>query len=231
MNTQDLLSGSDHLECNTDNADGCLRCNIGAMQPPVCCDIHASAEFSPYTSDISKPPTVPQHSRVPQYTKGKHNFDLVNALDDWRETKTTTIFGWASLNDHRPSLVMPNATLNRIVDCAHHRKIHTAQDLKWETGWMDTEHFGMEVVAITQRHTPPLPSPFVSTPLRPTSSNNTSITSCLRPPTTSSTTSHTIHSLNIPKRRNKCSACGHEGHNAHNRICAQHPSRTSASEK
>ncbi|KIJ09814.1 hypothetical protein PAXINDRAFT_86935 [Paxillus involutus ATCC 200175] len=146
-------------------------------------------------------------------TASKHDFDLVNTLDDWREAKTTTVFGWASLNDHGPSLVMPNTTLDRIVNCAHHRKIHTAQDLKRETGWTDTERFSMEIVAIIQRHAPPLPSPFVSTPLRPTSSNNISITSRLRPPTPTSPISHTIHSLNIPKQRNKCSACGHEGHN------------------
>ncbi|KIK79487.1 hypothetical protein PAXRUDRAFT_161202 [Paxillus rubicundulus Ve08.2h10] len=224
-------ASSDHLECNTDNADGFLHCNIGAMQPPVCCNIHASAEFPPYTSDVPKPPTIPQCSRIPQYTKGKHNFDLVNTLNDWQEAKTTTIFGWASLNNHGPSLIMPNTTLDHIVNCTHHHKIHTAQDLKQETGWMDTEHFGMEVMAIIQRHALPLPSPFVSMPLRPTSSNNISITSHLRPPTPSSPISHMIHLLNIPKWHNKCSACGHEGHNAHNRICVQHPSQTSASEK
>ncbi|KIK77933.1 hypothetical protein PAXRUDRAFT_165375, partial [Paxillus rubicundulus Ve08.2h10] len=183
-----------------------------------------------------------------QYTKGKHDFDLVNTLNNWQEAKTTTIFGWTSLNDHGPSLIMSNATLDRIVNCAHHCKIHTAQDLKWETGSMDTKGFGMEVVAIIQRHALPLPSPFVSTPLRPTSSNNISITSHLRPPTLSSPISHMIPSLNIPKQCNKFSACGHECHNgryawllpcntrlepelACNCICVQHLSWTSASEK
>ncbi|KIK82295.1 hypothetical protein PAXRUDRAFT_154027 [Paxillus rubicundulus Ve08.2h10] len=61
-------TSSDHLECSTDNANRCYHCNIGDI---FCCDIHASVEFSPYTSDVPKPPTIPQHSHILQYTKGQ----------------------------------------------------------------------------------------------------------------------------------------------------------------
>ncbi|KIJ14139.1 hypothetical protein PAXINDRAFT_79821 [Paxillus involutus ATCC 200175] len=121
------------------------------------------------------------------------------ALQDWRESKTTLVYGWASLNDHGPSLIMPNSTLDRIIDCAHHRKIQTHQDLKRETGWTDSDQFGNEVIALIQRHATPRPSLFASTPLRPSTMTTLSATNLPPSPT---------------KRRNRCGACGQEGHNS-----------------
>jgi len=171
-----------HLQCNIDEPDGCPRCCL--MPPSICCDIHHPSEFSIYdTLEVSKPPTAPQRSHITKYTKDKHNFQLVNALSGWRETKTADVYGWPSLNDLGPSLVMPNAILDHIIDCAHHRKILNVQDLRRETGWSDAETFGDEVIAVIMQYAAPLPPPFISTPLRPnaSSSNTASNLSTPRP--------------------------------------------------
>ncbi|KIK73188.1 hypothetical protein PAXRUDRAFT_123326, partial [Paxillus rubicundulus Ve08.2h10] len=127
--------------------------------------------------------------------------------------KTTTIFGHASLNDLGPSLIMPDAILDRIVDAAHHCKVNSIQDLKRETGWTDSYAYGDDVVTIIRRHAIPLPSPFVTTPLRLNAS-----TSIAGP-------SDQHSCITATKRCNKCSACGQEGHNARNRVCHNHPQR------
>jgi len=110
---------------------------------------------------------APQRSRLPQYTHCKQDFLLIDALEDWHEMKTTVVHGWTSLRDLGPSLIMTNATLERIVDCAHHRKILSVQDMRRETGWSGADQFGLEIIAIIQKHAAPLPSPFISSPLRP----------------------------------------------------------------
>jgi len=143
------------------------------MPPSICCDIHHPSEFSIYdTPEVSKPPAAPQRSRITKYTKDKHDFQLINALSGWRETKTADVYGWPSLNDLGPSLVMPNVILDRIIDCAHHRKILNVQDLRRETGWSDAEMFGDEVIAVIMQYAAPLPPPFISTPLRPNASSS-----------------------------------------------------------
>jgi len=137
---------------------------------------------------------------------------LQEALEDWREEKTAAIYGWAALNDLGPSLVMPNATLDRIVDCAHHYKIQTVQDLHKETAWTDSERFGAEVIALIQKHSIPPQTPFISTPIqRCTLISSVNINA---PPSGTSQTGASSQPLEVAvKRRNKCSACGREGHN------------------
>ena len=148
---------------------------------------------------------------------------LEDALDEWRDAKTISIYGWARWDNLGPSLVMPTSILDRIVDCAHRQKITTAHDLKKETGWTDAEQFSEEIIAIIKRCTAPLPLPFASTPLRPSTSNTVNIqvpatSSLLNPaaqpePSVSVVLSPT--SAALPHRRApiKCGACGKEGHN------------------
>jgi hypothetical protein len=59
-----------------------------------------------------------------------------------------------------PSIIMPNEILQHIIDCAHHKKINTMEDLTKETRWSCAEEFGTEVLAIIQAHVP-VPTPAV----------------------------------------------------------------------
>ncbi|KIK12430.1 hypothetical protein PISMIDRAFT_120902 [Pisolithus microcarpus 441] len=140
-----------------------------------------------------------------------------NAAEEWREQTTSAVYGWHHLNDIGPCIVMCNATLERIVDCAHHHKISTIQDLKRETTWLDADQYGGEVLSLIRRHAAPLVSLFISTPLRETMSPSNVLT------TSHASPSPTPNSI-ITRRKAKCSACGQEGHNARNRICPRRSS-------
>lgn len=187
---------------------GCDRCRVGS--PAVCCDIHNPSEFSGFASVIVKQPSIPPRSRITKYERTQTDNDLRDALDLWREDTTAAVFGWAHLNDMGPSILMCSATLERIVDCAHYRKINSVLDLKRETGWLDADQFGHEIITLIQAHSPSLPSPFASTPLRSTTSMAVNAPPALpdrcATPCPSSTST-------VQKRKNKCSACGQEGHN------------------
>ena len=158
-----LTADSDHLECDPQSAEGCSHCHI--MQPTVCCDIHDPSAFSSFEADAPCTSRATQRSRLPKYMQTVQDRALGDALHGWREDKTSALFGWAALNDFGPCLVMPNSILECIVDCAHHNKIETLQDLKKETGWTEADRLGSEVIALVQHHVPPRSSPLVSTPL------------------------------------------------------------------
>ena len=196
------------------------------MQPTVCCDIHDSTTFSLFKAN------VPHTSHTTQWTQrvSKYMQDCVlgDVIHDWQEEKTSALYGWAALNDFGPCLVMPNSILKHVVDCAHHNKIKTLQDLKKETGWTEADRLGSKVIALIQRHILPCSSPLVSTPLsrqvsqvsvlsslnldspspllRPTPVASTPIVGLGQFFTTSSDSGHV-------RCHNKCSVCGQEGHN------------------
>ncbi|KAG2064808.1 hypothetical protein BDR04DRAFT_1034370 [Suillus decipiens] len=204
----------DHLDCNPECILGCSCCLI--LQPMVCCNIHHPNHFSIYSSQADEPSVMSRRSHHPKYTKQVPDLVLQDAFDDWCEQKTISTYGWSHLNDLGPSPVLPNCTLDCIVDCAHHCKINSILDLKKETGWTDSNRFGNEIITLIQRHAPPITSPFVTTPLSYPSTGNVPVL------TTPCPTART----NTPnlKFKNKCSACNNEGHNACNHVCPRHPS-------
>jgi len=159
---------TDHLQCNKDQPMSCEWCHVGS--PAVCCDIHNPSEFSSFASVVAKQPSIPPRSRIAKYERTQTDNDLQDALDQWREKTTATVFGWAHLNDMGPSILMCSATLEHIIDCAHYHKINSVLDLKREIGWLDADEFGSAIITLIHTHSLPLLSPFVLTPLRPTTS-------------------------------------------------------------
>ncbi|KAI6097400.1 hypothetical protein EV401DRAFT_1879803, partial [Pisolithus croceorrhizus] len=207
----------DHHECNRDNAQGCLRCHI--MEPVICCDIHNPPEFASYDTPNPKAPQAAQHSCLPKYMKDKSDLDLENALLDWHEEKTAAVYSWACLFDNGP-MVMTNSTLDHIVDCTHHHKIQTPQDLKRETTWADSNLYASEVLSLIERHAALHKSLYISTPLRQLSAS-----------VSASVSASTLPTLPAKRRATKCSTCGQEGHNAHNHLCWKHLSNVSPENK
>jgi hypothetical protein len=171
----------------------------------ICCDIHHPDHFSIYSSPADESSVMLHRSHLPKYTKQASDLDLQDVLDDWREQKTISTYGWSHLSDLGPSLVLPNCMLDRIIDCAHHHKINSILDLKKETGWMDSDRFGNEIITLIQRHAPPTTSPFVTTPLRHPSTGSVPVLATPCP--TARTNAPNL------KHKNKCSACNNEGHN------------------
>ena len=205
-----FLSDYDHLACQSDHPLGCDCCRI--EEPSIFCDIHSPEHFVKLSAPMSKQPPAPQHSRIPKYSRVPSDLAIRDALDDWHEEKTSSVYGWHHLCSIRPCIVMSDGTVDRIVDCTHHCKIQSLADLKKETGWIDVDQFGNEVIAIILRHVPLPASPFVSTPLRPTAMSG--ILNVADSPV-SSRHPAVVLSVNGPSAKHviRCSACGQDGHN------------------
>ena len=194
------------MECNPPthgNTSGCSRCLL--PPPRLCCDIHTSSLATAF--DVAPPQTtrLPVRSRIDKkYAMTPNDFKLHTALQDWRDEKTEKEFGRAHLLDLGGTLVMPNAVLDRIVDCAHHFKIDTKEDLARETRWDESEAWGVEIVQLIRYHIPkPQPRSLTTlAPIQPASSD------------------HDIASAPAPvgrgkeRAKQKCSACGLLGHNS-----------------
>jgi hypothetical protein len=129
---------------------------------------------------------------------GPQEFELRDALEEWRELMTRRVYGDSTLNDYGPGVTMPDSVLDRIIDCAHQHKISTIDDLRKETKWSAADRFGSDVIAIVQRIIPvPVLLPVFTTATRPRQSL----------PSTSQSSQPVI-----ARKQPRCSACGIEGH-------------------
>jgi hypothetical protein len=99
---------------------------------------------------------------------GSKEYELREALEDWREEKTAEIYGRSYLIDIGPAIVMGNLVLERLVNCAHHAKINSVNDIRKETHWTNTQTFGSEVLSIILRIIPavPLSQAYTTAPLQ-----------------------------------------------------------------
>jgi hypothetical protein len=134
---------------------------------------------------------------------------LWRALDDWRSSKTEEFYGWSSLIDFGPTLVMPGDILERIVHCAHHFKITTLAELKKETQWDEADAWGHEVIKIiSQIFPPPVPTPLMTIlPIHPLSQSLLNGARQTNPP------------AQKERAQSHCGACHKPGHN---RTCNMH---------
>lgn len=82
---------------------------------------------------------------------------LSQALNAWRQKATVDKYGLAVFRDVGSSLVLNDRLLERLVDCAHHGKIRTLQDLQREVDWSLVDELGPEVVRIIAEVNPPRP--------------------------------------------------------------------------
>lgn len=82
---------------------------------------------------------------------------LSQALNAWRQKATVDRYGLAVFRDVGSALVLNDRLLERLVDCAHHGKIRTMEDLRREVEWSLVEELGPEVVRIIAEVNPPRP--------------------------------------------------------------------------
>lgn len=82
---------------------------------------------------------------------------LSQALNAWRQKATVDMYGLAVFRDVGSALVLNDRVLERVVDCAHHGKIKTIEDLRREVDWSLVEELGPEVVRIITEVNPPQP--------------------------------------------------------------------------
>ncbi|KAF8450850.1 hypothetical protein L210DRAFT_842835, partial [Boletus edulis BED1] len=202
-----ILKEYNHTACDPSRPEGCVRCS--PTRPSVCCDLDSPSQFMSLDPPI--PPALPKNparSHVDtKYTMEAKEVDLCNALEEWRVAKAVNERGEACVMDYGPGFILPTATIDRIVNCAHHSKLRTVDDLRKETRWSGVALYGTEVLAIVnifipqQTNTPAL----VRAPLlpRPVLQPCVQSTDLLPAPASTSGT-----------KKNKCSACGLPGHNS-----------------
>ncbi|KAF7338859.1 p-loop containing nucleoside triphosphate hydrolase protein [Mycena sanguinolenta] len=197
-------TASDHKQCRPDLPDGC---------PPL----RRTAYFEQFgLVDLPvKDQAAPSRSRIPSsYEADALDMNLRDALHAFRRAATITKYSRAVLRDSGPGVVMSNEILERIVDCAHHFKIQSVEQLTRETRWAFASEFGMAVVDLIKEHRPwpePPPAPETSTPLAPRNNNDETPTG---------------RSIQV----RKCSKCQASDHIASNRKCPFHPHHQSTSE-
>jgi hypothetical protein len=86
------------------------------------------------------------------------DYALRDALEDWREATTQTVYGWALYHDLGPCLIMPNGVLDHIVICAHDHRIDSTSTLVKETRWDLASTYANDILALINKHHPkPLP--------------------------------------------------------------------------
>jgi hypothetical protein len=119
----------------------------------ICCDVETPDFFHSFSISPLKINRAMQRFRIePIKVEERTDLDtkLVNALEDWREEATKTRYGEASLINFGPSLIMSTTILDRIINCVHHSKISTLQDLARETRWDEVNRYGAELLALIQ---------------------------------------------------------------------------------
>lgn len=128
---------------------------------------------------------------VKDYKAERHHMELCEALDHFREQQTIEQFGLSRLKNTGPSVIMSNAVLKRIVDCAHAGKIKSKDDLQLETRWSRASTFADTILSLITTHCPaPSLAPLPVDLLAPALSNV------------------------VPTRIHTCGACGEKGHNS-----------------
>ncbi|KAF7348212.1 p-loop containing nucleoside triphosphate hydrolase protein [Mycena sanguinolenta] len=208
-------TASDHKQCRPDLPDGCPRCAV--QVPAICCELCTPAYFEQFgLVDLPvKDQAAPSRSRIPSsYEADALDMNLRDALHAFRRAATITKYSRVVLKDSGPGVVMSNEILERIVDCAHHFKIQSVEQLTRETRWAFASEFGMAVVDLIKEHRPwpePPPAPETSTPLAPRNNNDETPTG---------------RSIQV----RKCSKCQASDHIASNRKCPFHPHHQSTSE-
>lgn len=142
---------------------------------------------------------------------GQKELELCNALEEWRLGKVVEEYGKACAMDYGPGAVLPTALLDQIVDCAHHLKLRTIDDLRKETRWSSTALYGVEVLAVVNKFIPQPQSVVTLTraPLmaRPVSQPQPH-------PNVQHHNAGLASSASSSGVTKKCSACGLPGHNS-----------------
>ncbi|KAF9471648.1 hypothetical protein BDN70DRAFT_887875 [Pholiota conissans] len=187
----DQKQNNSHLLCDTTAPDGCTRC----IPPPPCgcCDLCKPDEFLAYhVPAAERPPKTSNKSNIKPYKMSTVDFDLKNALQEWRRRTALIKFNASTVRTLGVRILMSDNILARIVDCAHAGKLTSIEDLSKESGLTKDRinEYGDELVKLILVYHP-LPAPPTAVTDNPTRKR--------APP--------------------RCRACLNVGHNSSSRSC------------
>jgi hypothetical protein len=138
-------------DCHPELPSGCPRC--GENTSLICCDIENPESFHSLQIPPLKVVRAMRRSHVKPVKLNERStadMKLVEVLEDWREETTKVRYGEAALLDFGPSLIMSTKVLDRIINCVHHGKISSLQDLARETHWDEVGRYGADLLKLIQ---------------------------------------------------------------------------------
>ena len=140
-------------DCQPELPSRCPWCGENAST--ICCDIKNPDSFH----SLQIPPLKVIHAMHCSHVKpvklnerSTTDIKLVDALEDWCKETSKTHYGEAVLLNFGPSLIMSTKVLDCIINCIHHGKISSLQDLTCETHWDEVSHYGAELALIQAIH-------------------------------------------------------------------------------
>lgn len=127
--------------------------------------------------------------------------DLKLELRAWRREQAMAILGRMTVRKWGDIIFMSDEIIQCLVDCAHDKKISTAEHIAKETHWRRdyVDQCAGSLLAIINKYTLPPPAP----PALPVSRVLAALTA-----------NESSTSTPAKRRQNKCSACGGLGHNS-----------------
>ncbi|THH15915.1 hypothetical protein EUX98_g9385 [Antrodiella citrinella] len=197
---------SDHLECDPTRPTGCARCCV--QSSPTCCDIHNPELATMYLSNVTNKTVTAKRSIIKKvFSKTDLDAELRSDLETWADKTVEVMYGPGALLDLGPGVILPEETLERIVDCSHFSKIHTVEDLKRETKWAGAEEFGAQILSLIEAIYPPAPPPVHEVPMD----------SATGVPPDAENTSSREHAKK--SKQLTCKSCGEAGHTQRAKRC------------
>ncbi|KAE9405873.1 hypothetical protein BT96DRAFT_811713, partial [Gymnopus androsaceus JB14] len=150
----------DHILCDEDHSEGCLRCE---SRPPIlCCNLCSPDGFDDLTPiAISKPSRTMSRMTIPKYTPMEAHHKLRAALEDWRAGAARVKFGNLMVRQWGSQFLISDTILDRIIDCAGSFKLTNMDILRIETRWVPAHlaEFGQKILDLVAEHFPPPPTP------------------------------------------------------------------------
>lgn len=198
----------DHKDCDEDQPLGCSRC--APIPSIVCCDMCNPIAFEGLFGPKSRTTRGLRKSTVKPYDSDQRDYELRQALLQWRDKETVKLHGSAVLHAYGGSFILPIETMKRIVQCAHAGIISTPEEFRREViapvEWVD-KYVG-SILPIVQDVYPLPPAASPPPPVPPTAPQQT------QPAARTSTATGSTGSAPPAKKRKAptCGRCGQVGH-------------------
>lgn len=199
----------DHLDCDRNSLAGCSRC--APQTSSTCCDL-CSPHYLGTLAILSPPATnrAMKKSYIKPHTFVASDHALRSAILEWRKLKAREVFGDALPRDLGNDLFMSTIVIERIIACAHGRKLSSIDNMIRELDWARDriEMHGVALLDMVRQFTPP--NPYTE--------------HAVAPPIVAGSSSGTAGTLSENRKRKPpmCGRCGNIGHTSAFIVLLQH---------
>lgn len=145
-----IISTSDHLLCDQTSPDGCSFCRPQPLT--ICCDLCHPNFFAPYRVPPATNTRGPNKTRAPDYEMTQTDATFRNVLLQRRHSTSLFELGAFLLRDYGAKFILPDDTLDHIVNCFHRETITIPEQLSHKTDGLADE-YSTAIFALIDEHT------------------------------------------------------------------------------